>query len=446
MIKDMTCGKPWRVLLGFSLPILLSSVFQQLYNIIDSVIAGRCIDENALAAVGASYPITAIFMAFALGSSMGGSVVISQLFGAKKITEMKTAINTLFVALVGLSLILTVFGVFFCRQMLIMLGTPMEIMSDSSDYLNIYTLSLVFVFLYNATNSVFTALGDSKTSLILLIISSVGNVLLDLLFVEGFGMGVYSLALATLIAQALAAISATLILVSRLKKLTTEQKPKRFSALMLGKISKMAIPAILQHSIVSVGNLFIQSIINSFGQSAIIAGYSAAIKINTFSLTSFSSFASGLSNFTAQNIGAGNPDRVKQGFKAALIISEAITAVVVTVVLLLRTQIIGIFIEDPSPLALSTGTDFLVITAPFYVAVCAKFVSDSVIRGAGAVSCFMISTFADLIVRVGLAYILSAAWASVTGVWWSWPYGWVLGAALALGFYFKGVWKNKSIV
>lgn len=442
----MTSGKPWKVLLSFSLPILLSSVFQQLYNIIDSVIAGRCINEDALAAVGASYPITAIFMAFAMGSSMGGSVVISQLFGARKITEMKTAVNTLYISLIVLSGILTLFGVFFCRQMLLILGTVPNIMNDSADYLNIYTLSLVFVFLYNATNSVFAALGDSKTSLILLIFSSVGNVLLDLLFVNGFGMGVYSLALATLIAQGLAAISATVILVSRLRKLQTEQKPRRFSSLMLGKISRMAIPAILQHSFVSVGNLFIQSIINSFGQSAIIAGYSSAIKINTFSLTSFSSFASGLSNFTAQNVGAGKPERVKQGFRTTLLISEAITVAVIAVVLLLRNQIIGIFIEDPSPLALSTGTDFLLITSPFYVAVCAKLVSDSVIRGAGAVSCFMISTFADLLVRVGLAYLFSAMWGTVTGVWWSWPFGWVLGAGIALGFYFKGVWKNKSIV
>lgn len=446
MITDMTSGKPWKVLLSFSLPILLSSVFQQLYNIIDSIIAGRCINEDALAAVGASYPITAIFMAFAMGSSMGGSVVISQLFGARKITDMKTAVNTLYISLIVLSGILTLFGVFFCRQMLALLGTPLNIIDDSADYLNIYTLSLVFVFLYNATNSTFAALGDSKTSLILLIFSSVGNVLLDLLFVNGFGMGVYSLALATLIAQGLAAISATVILVSRLKKLQTEQKPQRFSSLMLGKISRMAIPAILQHSFVSVGNLFIQSIINSFGQSAIIAGYSSAIKINTFSLTSFSSFASGLSNFTAQNVGAGKPERVKQGFKTALLISEVITVAVIAVVLLLRNQIIGIFIEDPSPLALSTGTNFLLITSPFYVAVCAKLVSDSVIRGAGAVSCFMISTFADLLVRVGLAYLFSATWGTVTGVWWSWPFGWVLGAGLALGFYFKGVWKNKSIV
>ena len=446
MITDMTSGKPWRVLLSFSAPILLSSVFQQLYNIIDSIIAGRCINEDALAAVGASYPITAIFMAFALGSSMGGSVVVSQLFGAKKITDMKTAINTLYIALVTLSGTLTLMGVIFCRPMLNALGTLENIMNDSADYLNIYTLSLVFVFLYNATNSVFTALGDSKTPLILLIFSSVGNVLLDLLFVEGFGMGVYSLALATLIAQGLAAVSATIILTKRLRKLETEQKPKRFSGLMLGKITRMAVPSILQHSFVSVGNLFIQSIINSFGESASIAGYSSAIKINTFSLTSFSSFASGLSNFTAQNIGAGKPERVKQGFKAALVISETVAIAVVLVVTLLKTHIIGIFIENPTPLALSTGADFLTITSPFYIAVCAKFVSDSVIRGAGAVRFFMISTFADLVVRVALAYILSSAWGSVIGVWWSWPYGWILGAVIALSFYFKGVWKNKSIV
>lgn len=446
MITDMTVGKPWKVLLGFSMPILLSSIFQQLYNIMDSVIAGRCIGEDALAAVGASYPITMIFMSFALGSSLGGSVVVSQLFGAKKLTEMKTCTNTLFISLITLSLLLTAFGVALCRPMLQALSTPSNIMNDSADYLNIYTLGLLFLFLYNATNSIFTALGDSRTPLVLLICSSVGNVALDLLFVNVFNSGVWGLALATVIAQGIAAISATIILLRRFSKIETPEKPKRYSSVMLAKITKMAVPAILQHSFVSVGNLFIQSIINGYDQSAIVAGYSSAIKINTFALTSFSAFASGVSNFTAQNIGAGKPERVKKGFNATILISEAVTAIIIAVVMLFSTQLIGLFIENPTPLALSTGSDFLTIVSPFYVFVCAKLVADSVIRGAGAVKFFMISTFVDLILRVVLAYILSPLFGNVTGVWWSWPLGWVVGAGIALLFYFKGVWKNKTAI
>lgn len=443
MITDMSVGKPWRVLLSFSLPLLLSSMFQQMYNIADSVIAGRCIGENALAAVGASYPITMIFMAFAFGISTGASVVISQFFGAKKMTEMKTAVNTTFTVVTAASLLLTLIGIALCVPALSMMNTPTDIFDDSVSYLSIYIYGLIFLFLYNAATSVFSALGDSATPLVLLICSSLGNVILDLVCVNVFNMGVAGLALATLAAQGIAAVSATVILIKRVRKIHSDEKPKLFNGMIFGKITRMAIPSILQQSFVSVGNLFIQALINGFGSAAVIAGYSAAIKLNTFAITSFAAMSGGVSNFAAQNIGAGKIERVKGGFRAGIVMAEIIAAVIVGIILLFGKYLILLFVEEPTALALSTGTDFLTTVSPFYFFVCAKLVADSVLRGSGAVKCFMISTFADLILRVVLAYIMAPAM-GISGVWWSWPFGWVIASGIALLFYFRGYWKNKT--
>lgn len=442
MITDMSAGKPWKVLLNFSLPLLLSAVFQQLYNMADTVIAGRCIGENALAAVGSSFPITMIFMAFALGSTQGASVVISHLFGEKKLTDMKTAVFTTYISITALSLILTVLGVIFCDSILNALNTNAEIMGEAADYLRIYTFGLVFLFVYNIATCVFSSLGDSKTPLFLLICSSVGNVILDLVLVQCFGMGVGALALATLIAQGVASVAATLILFHRLKKIETPKKPKPFSLHTLGKISRLAIPGIFQQSFVSVGNLFVLSLVNSFDDPSVIAGYAAVSKINTFSVTMIVTLAGGMSNFTAQNIGAGKPERVKSGYKAGIIMSECLALTLSLISVLFSRQLMGIFVEEPTETVISTGVGFLTIVSPFLFTVTAKLVADNVLKGSGTMVFFMISTFTDLILRVGLAYIF-ASFMGIVGVWWSWPVGWAVSAVVSQVFYHTGLWRKK---
>lgn len=442
MVTDMSVGKPWRVLLNFSMPLLLSAVFQQLYNMADTVIAGRCLGENALAAVGSSFPITMIFMAFALGSTQGASVAISRLFGEKKLAEMKTAIFTTYISITVLSLILTVFGVIFCDPMLEAMNTNADIMADASDYLRIYTFGLVFLFVYNIATCAFSSLGDSKTPLVLLVCSSAGNVILDLVLVEGFDMGVGALALATLIAQGTASVAATLILLFRLKKIETPKKPRLFSLGTLGKISRLAVPGIFQQSFVSVGNLFIQSIVNGFDDPSIIAGFAAVNKINTFSVTMIMTMAGGISNFTAQNIGAGQPERVKSGFKAGMIMSEALAVLLSLISVIFSRQLMGLFVDEPIETVISTGVDFIMIVSPFLFTVTAKLVADNILKGSGTMVFFMISTFTDLILRVGLAYIFSG-FMGVTGVWLSWPVGWGISSVLAQIFYHTGLWRKK---
>lgn len=437
----MTKGEPGKVLLGFTLPMLGSVVFQQLYNIVDSVVAGKCIGPNALAAVGSSYPITMIFVAIALGCNVGCSVLISQLFGAKKLEDMKTALYTSLLAALVLSIILTAIGFFGCGEMLRLLQTPKNIFVDSALYLKIYTAGLVFVFLYNICNGIFTALGDSTTPFLFLVISSLANIVLDLVFVICFHMGVSGVAWATFIAQGVAAIAAFIVLLKRIKMIPTE-KYQLFSLKMLQKIAWLSIPSILQQSFVSVGNLFIQSMVNSYG-SVVIAGYSGAIKLNTFAITSFGTLATSLSNFTAQNIGAGKTERVKQGFKSCIKMSICIIVPFSLLYVFGGGLVMQLFVNEGSKEVIQEGQLFLRIVAPFYIMVCIKLVCDGVLRGAAAMRLFMISTFSDLILRVVLAFLLQIFWGSI-GIWIAWPIGWMIGMAASIAFYVKGSWKKSD--
>ena len=433
MITDLTEGKASRVLIKFSLPMLVSAMFQQLYNICDSVIAGKYAGEDALAAVGGSYPVTMIFMSVALGCNVGASVIISQLFGAKKYTDMKTAVNTAFTAFSILSAVLGIIGILFGKAILTKLGTPENIFSDCDTYLKIYSAGMLFLFMYNICTGIFTALGDSKTPLYLLIVSSVGNIGLDMLFVAVFGLGVPGVAWATFIAQGAASASAFVILRKRLRQIETQVSPGRFSLAMLGNITAMAVPSILQQSFVSVGNLFIQNLVNGFG-SAVVAGYSASIKLNTFAVTSFGTLGNGISNFTAQNIGAGKYKRIPQGFRASTMIGLCVAVPVSLLYYFFGKPVLMLFLNDSGSQAMETGTAFLRIVAPFYGFVCVKLAADGVMRGAGKMICFMISTFTDLILRVVFAYILVESYGS-EGIWMSWPGGWIIAAFIAVGFY-----------
>lgn len=448
MITDLTEGSIHKKLWLFSIPMLISVMFQQIYNIADSMIAGKFVGENALAAVGASYPITMLFIAVAMGCNIGCSVIISQLFGAKEYGHMKTAVSTTYISCIILSIFLTILGFIFCTPLMRLMKTPENIFSDSRLYLDIYIAGITFLFLYNVCTGIFNALGDSRTPLYFLIGSSLGNIILDYVFVTAFHMGIAGVAWATFIAQGISCILSVLTLTLRLKKIkvVNEQKHILFSFSMLKKISIVAVPSILQQSFISVGNLFIQSIINSFGPS-VIAGYSAAIKLNTFAITSFTTLANGLSSFTAQNIGAQRIDRIKKGFWSGITLAMCIVIPFFLAFFFLCQPLVALFMTNPSEstLAMNTGIDFLRIVAPFYFIISIKLMSDGILRGSGAMLYFMIATFSDLILRVVLAYILSDFY-GITGVWLSWPLGWMIGTALSFGFYLKGVWKkNKTL-
>jgi Na+-driven multidrug efflux pump len=351
---------------------------------------------------------------------------------------MKTAIWTSILSILTISIILTLAGLAACGPMMILLNTPANIFADSTLFLRIYIAGLIFMFLYNICTGVFNALGDSVTPLVFLILSSLGNIGLDLLFVIRFHMGVGGVALATFSMQGAASILSFVTLLLRLKKIPTENYQK-FSSNMLLRISKIAVPSILQQSFISVGNLFIQGVINSYGY-AVIGGYSAAIKLNTFAITSFTTLGSGLSSFTAQNIGAGKPERVMKGFRAGLILTMCVVVPSIIAFFGFGNAMIRLFVKSGSSEVIHTGMTFLKIVSPFYLVISVKLMADGVIRGAGAMKYFMISTFSDLILRVILSFALSARFGS-TGIWASWPIGWTIATLLACYFLFSGKWK-----
>lgn len=435
MNKDLTVGKPESVLWKFCLPLFASIIFQQLYNIADSLVAGKFIGENALAAVGNSYEITLIFIAFAFGCNIGCSVIVSQFFGAKDYKNMKTSVYTAMISTAVLCAVLMLFGVLFCGNLLKLIKTPSTILNDSKLYLDIYIYGLPFMFFYNMATGIFSALGDSKTPFIFLAVSSVTNIFVDIIFVKAFNMGIAGVAWATFICQGISAFLAVIVVFLRLSKIKVLQRCPVFSFIILVKLLKIAIPSILQQSFISIGNIIIQSVINEFGAGT-IAGYSAAVKLNNLVITSFTTLANGISNFTAQNLGAGKSERIRDGFKAGLKMVWIISIPLVLLYFFAGKQLLYLFLDNPTNTAIHTGIMFLCILSPFYFVVSAKLVADGILRGAGLMSRFMITTFTDLILRVVLAIILSKQFGS-TGIWCAWPIGWSISTTLSVIFYKK---------
>ena len=442
MNKDLTIGKTSTVLWKFCLPLFGSIIFQQLYNIADSFVAGKFVSEDALAAVGNSYEITLIFIAFAFGCNIGCSVITAQLFGAKNYKEMKTAVYTTLIAGGALCMVLMAVGVIFCTDLLRLINTPDNVLADSKLYLDIYILGLPFVFYYNIATGIFSALGDSKMPFIFLACSSLSNIGMDILFVTAFQMGVAGVAWATFICQGISCILAVVVVFIRLAKIKTSEKANIFSWKLLGKISVVAIPSILQQSLISVGNIVIQGIINSFG-SAVMAGYSASIKLNNLVITSLTTLGNGISNFTAQNLGAQKPERVKEGFRAGIKLVWMLCIPLTIIYIFAGKYLLYIFLDNPSGTAMDVGIEILRILAPFYIVVSAKLVADGVLRGAEMMNKFMIATFTDLILRVVLAKVLSIPFGT-TGIWLAWPIGWSVATVLSVMFYRTGIWRKTS--
>ncbi len=442
--KDLTVGKPDKLLWQFCLPLFGSVIFQQLYNIADSLVAGNFIGEKALAAVGNSYEITLIYIAFAFGCNIGCSVIVSTFFGARQYGSLKTAVSTAMIASGAVCLLLMLTGILFCDNLLNLIRTPQEVFADSKLYLDIYIWGLPFVFFYNISNGIFTSLGDSKTPFYFLAVSSVSNILVDIWFVAGFHMGVAGVAWATFICQGISCVLALTAVLRRLKSLPNTGKYALFSWPICKKFAGIAIPSTLQQSFVSVGNIIIQGVINGFGPG-VMAGYSAAIKLNNLVITSFTTLGNGVSNYSAQNIGAGKTERIPEGFKAGLKLVWFLSLPLAVLYFALPKTLLMFFLREPSAESLHTGIMLLRILSPFYFVISAKIVADGIMRGAGLMVSFMIATFTDLILRVVLAILFSKTDLGATGIWCAWPIGWCVATVLSIWFYHNGPWKNSKV-
>lgn len=444
MNQDLTVGKPETVLWKFCLPLFGSIIFQQLYNLADSLIAGRFIGENALAAVGNSYELTLIFIAFAFGCNMGCSVIVSQLFGAKDYQKLKTAISTACIFSAALCLALMLAGTLCCGPLLQLIRTPEEIFPDSKLYLDIYIWGLPFVFFYNIATGIFSALGDSRTPFWFLAVSSTANIAVDILFVKAFGMGVAGVAWATFLCQGVSCVLAVFTVWKRLGKIPSREKPPLFDRGLLKRILAVAVPSILQQSFISVGNILIQSVINSFGASA-IAGYSAAVKLNNLVITSFTTIGNGISNFSAQNLGAGKIGRIRECFRAGRKMVWRLCVPFFVLYMLFGGRLLLLFMEKNASAALMVGRQFLWILSPFYFVISVKLVADGILRGISAMRQFMVSTFTDLILRVALAFALSGLTGSTIGIWCAWQVGWSVATVLSVFFYRKEYDRRATV-
>ena len=450
MVKNLTEGKPLKLLFFFALPMVIGNFFQQLYNMVDSMVVGKFVGEDALAAVGSSFPVVFLAVAIAAGLSMGCTVVISQLFGAGQIREMKTTISTALIALGVIGLAIMAAGELAAGPLLKLLGTDADIMADSLTYLRIYFGGAVFLFLYNTLNGIYNALGDSNTPLKFLMVSALTNIGLDLLFVIRFHMGVAGVAWATLIAQGLCAVVSFFVLIKRMKNMESEpaaadKKFAFFEANAARRIARVGVPSMLQQSIVSLSMMFMQGLVNSYGK-VFVAGYTAATKIYTLAMMPNMNFSNAMSSYTAQNIGAGKDKRVVQGYKACLLMVLIFSLIITGIIYLFGPQLLSLFLNSGSEgSAMGYGLRYMKTVSVFYVLMGLMFVGNGLLRGAGDMGAFMLSSMSNLFSRVAIAYLL-AHFIGSSAIWWSIPIGWGIGTIFSFIRVQSGKWKLKKLV
>lgn len=445
MNKDMTVGKPGKTLFFFAVPMVLGNLFQQLYNIVDSMIVGNFVGSDALAAVGASASITFLFVAIATGMSVGSSVVISQFFGARQMGKVKTCIYTILLFAAVLSAALTVIGVGGSGAILRWMNTPDNVFADASTYLRIYFAGMFFLFTYNTLTSIFNALGDSRSPLVFLAFSSLTNIVLDLVFVIRFGMGVAGVAYATLISQGISAVLSFIWLMIRLSKMQIREEFSYFDFQTLKTIWKIAVPSTIQQSIVSIGFVLVQALVNRYG-SVVMAGYAAAGKIDSIAILPMVNVGNAMSTFTAQNTGAGKPERVTRGLRAGWIMSGVIGLIVTVILFLWGDVFVGAFVDTASNLeVIAVGVEYLRVVSTFYVVMGVMNTANGVLRGAGDIKVFLASALCNLGSRVILAYALAYV-IGKSAIWWAIPIGWSIGLIISLIRLKSGKWKGKSLV
>lgn len=372
---------------------------------------------------------------------MGCSVIVSQFFGAKEYKKMKTAVYTSMISSAVICFALMILGFLFCDPLLNLTNTPTELFAGLKLYLDIYVWGLPFVFSI-ILQQVFSRLWEIlKHHLFFFAISSLSNIGVDILFVTAFDMGIAGVAWATFLCQGISCVLAIIVVFKRLRTINSNEKVVIFSFPILRKFLVVAIPSILQQSFVSVGNIVIQGIINGFG-TGVMAGYSAAVKLNNLVITSFTTLANGISNYTAQNIGAQKLSRVKEGFHASVKLVWLLSAPLFIAYFFAGKWMLFLFMNEPTNIALESGINYLRILSPFYFVISVKLVTDGILRGAGMMNKFMTATFADLILRVVFAKVLSGTMLGATGIWCAWPIGWSISAIMSLIFYRSGEWES----
>ena len=426
MMRDdyLTEENPLKAILFFSLPMMAGNLFQQFYTMADSIIVGRFIGENALASVGASYALTAVFISIAIGGGAGASVITSKAFGAKDYEKVKESISTSLIAFLVISFILAVFGYMFSDRIMLVLNTPQDILPDAVLYLRIYFLGLPFLFLYNILSSIFNSLGKSRIPLFLLIFSSLLNIALDIVAVAYLNMGVAGAAWATLLSQALSALLSFFVLLRITSSYGSGGYPL-FTISVFSAMSKIALPSLLQQMTINLGMMLVQSVVNLFG-SEVLAGYSASIRIDNIVTVPLSAVGNAMSPYTAQNIGARKKERVSTGYRISFVIILVLWCISCLILQLFPKEIIGLFLgEKGTDAAYSTGVGYLTFLGWFYFILGFAFITGGVLRGAGKMGMFLLASLLNLSFRV-IGSMIFAPKYGVAIVWYVVPVGWIL--------------------
>jgi putative MATE family efflux protein len=442
-MKDLSVGKESKLILQFASPMLLGNVFQQLYNIVDSVIIGRFIGKEALAAVGASFPILFAVISLVIGFATGATIIVAQYFGAKQMEKVKRTIDTFYIVMFFASLLFSAVGIWFCDDLFRLIQLPEDVLPYASLYLKIYLSGLVFFFGFNGTSAILRGLGDSKTPLYFLILSTFANIFLDILFVVVFKWGIAGVAIGTILSQGGAFITAIVYLNKYHKVVKFSLKGMVFDRDIFKKSVRIGLPSGLQQSFVAVGLLALIWIVNLFGTD-VIAAYSIAMRIDSLAMMAAMNFASALATFVGQNLGANKPERVRSGLIATLKMTTIISISISLIAIFFSDKLMGIFTTDENVIAI--GARYLIIVSSFYVMFSTLFVFNSVMRGAGDTLIPMFITLLALwVVRIPAAYFLSRHF-GVDGIWWSTPMGWFVGMIFSFLYYMTGRWKRKAVV
>lgn len=432
--------KPMQALILFALPIIIGNLFQQTYTMADSAIVGHYVSEQALAAIGASYSLTNIFICVAIGGGIGTSVIVSRYFGAKDYRKTITAIFTSLISFFVLSILLGAIGLLFGKGIMSALNTPADALDMAVGYLNIYFIGLPFLFMYNILSAMFNALGKSRIPLYFLIFSSLLNIALDFILVTQFAMGVTGVAWATLIAQGLSAVLSFIVLLSKLQKLDGGRH-QVFAKEEIQPMFRIALPSILQQSTVSIGMMLVQSVVNSFGTET-LAGFSAAMRIEAICVVPMTGIGNAVSSYTAQNIGANQGKRVTEGYRAANQLVILFAIIILLILEVFNRPIISLFLgDDGTDIAMATGCGYLAFMGYFFCLIGFKMAVDGLLRGAGDMKMFTVANLMNLTIRVAFAKILAPHY-GISMVWYAVPIGWFVNWMISFLQYRTGKWKN----
>lgn len=442
-MRDLTAGKESKLIIQFAIPMLLGNVFQQLYNVVDSIVVGQFLGKAALAAVGITMPVIFTLISLIVGMSIGFNVIIAQYFGAKDYKNVQRSVDTMNIILLVSSVLFTILGLLTMDSILTLIKTPIEIHAQAIKYLRIYLLGLVFFFGYNGNAAIYRGMGDSKTPLYFIVFSTILNIGLDLLFVVVFHWGIEGAAWATIVAQALAYIASIIYINKFHSFLKYKIWNLSFDRYIFKKSLQIGLPTALQQSFVALGMVALLSVVNLFGTD-VVAAYSIATRIESFVSLPAMNFAAALSTFVGQNIGAQKIDRVRNGYLSTLKVTLLITISMTLLILIFSYPLVRIFTNDLA--VINICQEYLNVVSFFFIFFTIMFVNNGVMRGSGDTLIPMLFTLFSLwIIRIPLAFLLSKSMGYM-GIWWAIPIAWFFGMTLSYLYYRTGRWKRKSVI